>query len=143
MQEVVVEQFTTGRRIWNHTFTAPLGGLRTNPECTPRRIDVIAGETAQFLATQPRIVGERQHDAVANWLLAGCGKNRVPVVFVRNPWQLVMPRNQRPARVTMCCRVVGAHSLAHSPVPTRPGTQYTRCLFARLRALLPLPGTTS
>src|SRR3984885_4697782 len=110
MQEVVVEQSTAGGRIRNHSFAAPLSGLRTNPECTPRRIDVIAAETAQFLTSQSCIVGERQHDAVADRLMTGRGKNRVPVVLVRNPRQLVMPRDQRPPRMTMRCRVVDAHS---------------------------------
>ncbi len=108
-----MEQFTAGDRIWNHSFAPSLGGLRANPECTPRRIDVIAAETAQFLTPQPCIVGERQHDAVADRLMTGRGKNRVPVVLVRNPRQLVMPCNQRPARVTMRCRVVDAHSFFH------------------------------
>jgi hypothetical protein len=96
-----VQQFTAGGRIWNHSFAAPLDGLRANPECTPRRIDVIAAETAQLLTAQSCIVRERQHDAVADRLMAGRGKNRVPIVLVRNPGQLVMPRNQRSACVTV------------------------------------------
>ena len=108
-----MEQFTAGNRIWNYSFAAPLGGLRANPECTPRRVDVITAETAQFLTPQSSVIGEGQHDAVADRLMAGRRKNRAPVVLVRNPRQLVVPRNQRSARVTMRGRVVDAHSFFH------------------------------
>ena len=108
-----MEQFAAGDRIWNDAFAASLGGLRANPERAPRRIDIVAAETAQLFSPQSRIIGKGQHDAVADRLLPGRGKNRVPVVLVRNPRQLVMPRNQRSACVAVCCRVVGAHSFFH------------------------------
>ena len=86
-----MKQLTAGGGIWNDTFTTSLGGLRSNPERAPRRIDVVAAETAQLLTPQSRIIGKGEHDAVADRLVPSDGKNALPVVLVRNPWQLVMP----------------------------------------------------
>src|ERR1700691_4717716 len=113
MLEVLVKQFTAGDGIWNDAFTAPLRGLRSNPERAPGRINIVAAETAQFLTSQSRIIGKRQHDAVADRLGASYGKNAVPVVFVRNPRQLVMPCDQWSVCVAVYCRVAGSHTFFH------------------------------
>jgi|ERR1700733_3484145 len=113
MLEVAVKQFTAGNRLWNDAFTTPLGGLRSNPERSPRRIDVVAAETAQLLTSQSRIISKSQHDAVANRLTPSYSKNTAPVVLVRNPWQLMMPCNQWSACVAVRRGVAGPHTFFH------------------------------
>ena len=106
MLEMTKEQFTAGGGIWNYAFAAPLGTLGADPECAPRRVDIVGAKTAQLLAPQSCIVCEGQHDAVADRLLSSRGKNAVPVVFVRNPGQLVVSGNHR--SVPLCRWVVRA-----------------------------------
>src|SRR2546423_7479479 len=58
------------------------------------RVDVIRAQRAKLLATQAGVVGQPNHEPVANRLSPRRGQDRQPVLVIRYPGLLVQLREQ-------------------------------------------------
>ena len=96
MAQVVPEQHTGRGGVGNDAFAAGLGRLRPDPQRAVRGIDVVGAQRAQLLAAQRRVIGQRQHQPVADRLATEHLQQLQPLALGRDPRQLDHPRHQRP-----------------------------------------------
>jgi len=76
-------------------------------------LEIAHAQPTQFLTAQTSVIGKGQHGSVANRLLACRSQKRMPVLFVRNPRQLVMPCDHRAAATVLGRWVSRTHPFFH------------------------------
>ena len=94
--QVAPQQHPGRGGVGHDPFPAGLGRLRPDPQRAVRGIDIVGAQRAQFLAAQRRVVGQRQHQPVADRLAAEHLQQPCPFALGRDPRQLDHPRHQRP-----------------------------------------------
>lgn len=87
------------RRVRHHPFQPVLRRLRLHPQHPVSRVEIIGAQRTQLLAAQRGVVGDREHQTVADRLLSGDSQDGFPLRIDRYPRQLGQPGDQ-PALVT-------------------------------------------
>ena len=92
-----------------------------------RRIEIVGLKQTQLLATQRRVIGEREHQPVAQRLPSSAVENRPPLPIGRDPRPPLEPRHQtatagRPiaGAVAATDRVAVANALLNQEVVEQP-----------------------
>jgi len=95
--QITPQEHPRRRGVGHDPFPAGFGRLRPDPKCPVRGIEVVGAQRAQFFPAQRRVVGQRQHQPVADRLPAERVQQPCPFALGRDPRQLDHPRHQWPS----------------------------------------------
>ena len=97
MPKVGAQEFAADGRVWHDSLAPALGGLGADAQQSVSGVDVVGAQAAKFLSPKTRVIGEREHHAIADRLAPRRIEDLPPVGFIRDPGQPYLMRNQAPA----------------------------------------------
>src|SRR5487761_1742729 len=128
--EVRDQQLPCGGGGRDHPRWPRLGRPRPNRNRPPGRVQIAGGQEAQLLAAQPGVVGEGEHEPVANALLRGHLEKTKPLLLAGDPREAAESRHKTASPLasegtswrvaTATNGVVVAHSLLDEEIVEEP-----------------------
>src|SRR6266567_2094242 len=92
--QVGFQQAARDLPIANHTLRAVLGVLGTNTDLAIGEVNIADLHGHQFFTAQGALIGQEQHDLVAQRLCAEGGEHLAPLLIAGNPRELLVARYQ-------------------------------------------------